>query len=171
MDFVYADVYVSSVFPFTRNDPALLIWSNKYPNGLYNLPSSRQGKYLVFMPLDTENVSMLSVSEIRVWSMKDLATGCMVKGPSTVLRYVGPIDTYCYANTADAACKGDSDWEASVKPFYVDLAAKKKLSGIWVFFGFNTSTKICVAHSDTVPFIGNSFVAPNKLCFTQTEIY
>ena len=53
-DFVYCHIYVSDVFPFTRNDPNKLIWPNSmYPVGLYNLPIARQGKYLVFMPLDT----------------------------------------------------------------------------------------------------------------------
>ncbi|MFO0117915.1 MAG: hypothetical protein ACK521_10005 [bacterium] len=47
------DIYVTDVFPFTRNDPALLVFQNKYSIGSYNLAIPRLGKYLVFMPLDT----------------------------------------------------------------------------------------------------------------------
>jgi len=73
------------VFPFEQGAPDKLIWpASKYPIGLYNLPSAREGKYLVFMPLDTENVDFLSVSEIRVWRMKDLANTADLYDPLPV---------------------------------------------------------------------------------------
>jgi hypothetical protein len=70
---IYGDIYVTSTVPFTRGDPNLLIFSNIYPSGLYNLPTPKTCNYLVFMPLDTSNPGWFGLSEIRVWSMKDLA--------------------------------------------------------------------------------------------------
>lgn len=124
------------MFPFTRNDPDKLIWPDSmYPVGLYNLPIARQGKYLVFMPLDTENAADISVSEIRVWQMKDLANSAILTGPtSTVYRYVGPIGEYCVLGY-DTSCKNYGNFEASAKPFYADLGGLKTLSGIWLLLG------------------------------------
>jgi hypothetical protein len=104
--FNWVDIYISDVFPFTRNDPALLVFTQKYPIGLYNLPSPRLGKYLVFMPMDDQNPMYLTVREIRVWSHKDLASNGIIKNSSllNVPRMVGPIDDFCILNPLDANC-------------------------------------------------------------------
>ena len=62
-----------------RNDPDLLVFSSKYPIGLYNLPIPRVGKHLVFMPMDSQDPSKITVREIRVWSQIDLASNGVVK--------------------------------------------------------------------------------------------
>jgi hypothetical protein len=43
--------------------------------------------------------------------MKDLANDAILKGPSTVFRYVGPIDNYCVlGKSTDTACKSEGDF-------------------------------------------------------------
>jgi hypothetical protein len=94
--FNYVDIYITDVFPFTRNDSTLLVFQNLYPNGLYNLASPRLGKYLVFMPLDTQNPYDITVREIRVWPEYDLASTATLQAYyGLTTRIVGPIGNYC----------------------------------------------------------------------------
>ena len=67
------DVYVTTTFPFTRYDPALMVFSDIFPCGMYNLPNPKSGTMLVFMPLDGFDPGWFAMREIRVWSMKDVA--------------------------------------------------------------------------------------------------
>ena len=94
------DVYLTSQSTFTRNDPALLLYEDVYPYGVFNLPSPKQGKYLVFMPLDSENPGALVIREIRVWSEKDLSSqGNGITNGNSL--FVGPTMDYCILNSCN----------------------------------------------------------------------
>ena len=90
------DVYVASEFLFTRNDPAIIAIAGLYPYGLHNLQNPMRGKYLVFMPFDTEDPGKLKIYEIRVWSFKDIAPQGTVDHGHAL--FVGPTGNYCMVN-------------------------------------------------------------------------
>jgi hypothetical protein len=154
------DVYMASQFPFTRNDPALLVEQDVYPFGVFNLSSPKQGKYLVFMPLDSENPGNLVIREIRVWSEKDLASqGDGITNGDPL--FAGRTLDYCIQN----AC---NYFEASTNNFYVDLGSSKLTTGIWVLFGARSHNKFCVSYSLKKPNPTLKELPNNNFCFDVT---
>jgi hypothetical protein len=140
-------VYVSSVYPFDLLDTRLLAMPSGYLDGIYNLPYTFYGTYLVFMIDLTFNTGYEWESyAIRAWSMPDLAVTGTITGANLV--------QYSYAGvklTGGLTTKTMNSY-ANFNQAYLDMGAPIALTQIYVrWTDLNNKNPIAVSIGTTAP--------------------